>query len=93
MIYVGIAATAVIQMVFMLYNIISCIPRRHQTYLEAGQSHKCTVNALTVGIAQSAIYVAIDFYILYIPLEVVWGLQLSMRRKIGISAIFLTGLL
>ena len=34
-----------------------------------------------------------DFYVLILPISMVWHLQLSSKRKIGVIAIFLTGLL
>ncbi|MCJ1346583.1 hypothetical protein MMC31_004801, partial [Peltigera leucophlebia] len=34
-----------------------------------------------------------DFYVLVLPLPVVWKLQLPLRKKIAVSAVFMTGLL
>lgn len=93
MIYVGIAVTAVFQLGFMLYNISICTLRRGETYLKVTLSQRCLVTAVKVATGFSSINFAIDFYILYIPLQMVWGLQLSAKKKIGFSAIFLTGLL
>ena len=42
-------------------------------------------------IASSAFNVALDFWILALPLSVVWKLQLSTRRKVGLSGVFLLG--
>ena len=36
--------------------------------------------------------VVTDFYVLILPIAVVWRLQLAPRRKIGVIGIFLTGL-
>ena len=40
-------------------------------------------------ISTSAFNVALDIWILVLPLSIVWTLQLSGRRKVGLSAIFL----
>ena len=52
----------------------------------------CT-NLWIFTIIQGVLNVVTDFYILVIPIAMVLRLQLTPRRKIGISAIFLTGLL
>lgn len=52
--------------------------------------HYCT-NTNTYYLASSAFNVALDFWILVLPLSIVWTLQLRGRRKLGLSAIFLLG--
>lgn len=42
-------------------------------------------------LSTSTFNIALDFWILVLPLSIVWSLQLSGRRKIGLSAIFLLG--
>lgn len=42
-------------------------------------------------ISTSVFNVALDIWILVLPLSIVWTLQLSGRRKVGLSAIFLLG--
>lgn len=46
-------------------------------------------NAYYVSI--SALNVALDFWILVLPLPMVWSLQLSGTRKVGLNVIFLIG--
>ncbi|MCJ1262841.1 hypothetical protein MMC22_002711 [Lobaria immixta] len=46
-----------------------------------------------VNIAASIINSVCDFIILLLPQGVIWKLQMPIRRKLGISAIFLIGLL
>ncbi|KAA6414778.1 MAG: hypothetical protein FRX48_01528 [Lasallia pustulata] len=93
LVYIGITFTAVFHTASLLNNVISCTPRGGHTFLEAVANPKCTVSAITVGIVRAAINALIDFFMLYIPMPVVWTLQLPMRRKIGVCAIFMTGLL
>ena len=42
-------------------------------------------------VSTSAFNVALDFWILVLPLSIVWTLQLSARRKVGLSVVFLLG--
>ena len=44
-------------------------------------------------LATSAINVASDFSILFLPVFAVWKLKLALKRKVSIAAIFGTGLL
>ena len=46
-----------------------------------------------MGIIQGVFGLLSDVYIFILPLPSLWGLQMRLRRKLGISAIFLTGLM
>lgn len=50
----------------------------------------CTNNYKLV-IAGSVFSVVTDFLVLGIPIMRVWHLRLSVRRKIGVTSIFMTG--
>lgn len=67
-----------------------CIPRRHQSYFDAMNSHRCA-QSFRVMIIMGAVNVLSDFYLLFLPLPAVWSLNLPFRKKLAISAIFLTG--
>ena len=54
------------------------------------ERHYCISNS-AYYISTSAFNVALDVWILVLPLSIVWTLQLSGRRKVGLSAIFLLG--
>lgn len=92
MIYFGIA------MIVMFYTATTialgsvCIPSHHKSWQEAGFASKCR-DATIMGHIVGSFNVFSDFYIMLLPLPVIWKLQLPLRRKIGVSAIFLTGLL
>lgn len=49
--------------------------------------------ALTFGVVQAVFNVALDLFILILPIPAIVQLQLPMNKKIGVFAIFLTGLL
>ena len=42
---------------------------------------------------QGIFNVVSDFYLLILPIPVVWQLQMPSKRKIGVCAIFMTGIL
>lgn len=48
---------------------------------------------VAVSIVQGGFNVGTDLYILCLPIPGVWQLQAPLSEKIGISAIFLTGIL
>lgn len=48
---------------------------------------------LDMTIAMAGFSSALDFSLLIVPQKVIWNLQMSFKRKIGVSTIFLVGLL
>lgn len=89
-IYFGIAFLSTFYLACMLYHIILCTPRSGQTWYEASIAPRY-FKRIPLGVAQGAVNVASDFYILFLPMRGVWQLQLPTRTKVGISAIFLSG--
>ena len=68
------------------------IPRKGESLLGSILSPD-TAKAIPLSIAMGGFNVASDFYILFLPIPGVWQLQLPLQKKIGFSAIFMTGLL
>lgn len=92
LIYFGIPFLGLFYTACLLVEVISCTPRSGETWLEATSSKRCNTD-LTLGYVMAAFNVTSDFYLLAIPIPVVWKLQLPLRKKIGVSAVFMTGLL
>ena len=76
---------------FIAYAVLS-IPKPGQSQLESILSLD-TAKDIPLGITQGAVNVATDFWIFCLPIPVLWSLQLPPRKKIGVMAIFMTGLL
>ena len=76
---------------FIGYAILS-IPKPGQSQLAAILSVD-TAKDIPLGTTQGAVGVATDFFIFCLPIPVVWKLQLPLKKKIGVLAIFMTGLL
>lgn len=77
---------------FFLSNAIvaitGCIPR-HKSW-QRRVPGKC-VNQQAGLIVSAAINVILDICMFLLPIECIWGLQLSTKKKLAISAVFATG--
>lgn len=67
-------------------------PSRHQTW-EAHQFSRGEQLTAKFGPAQSAVGLAIDLYVLMLPIIGVSKLQMTLRRKIGVVVVFTTAIL
>lgn len=93
-VYFGITLTGLFYLSVMTALAVLCGPREGQSqasYLSAMASPRCA-HSKAVNLVGGIFNVVTDFYILILPLPAVWSLQLPTRKKIGVSAIFLTGL-
>ncbi|KAL8733438.1 MAG: hypothetical protein Q9166_002064 [cf. Caloplaca sp. 2 TL-2023] len=86
LIYFGVAFNFFFYAICLLLYIFLC-PNTPSKARTCGQSLK------NQAVATSAINVFSDFYILVIPLSAVSRLQLAPKRRLGLLAIFFTGLL
>ncbi len=67
-------------------------PRHGKNYLEVLEG-PAGAHCKTLVIVQGVVNVASDFYLLVVPLPAVWNLKLPLKKRVGILAIFGTGLL
>lgn len=91
-IYVGIIWTTLMSLTSVVVVAALCSPRRREAFNNIMVAQRCR-DLNTWSIIQSSLNVLLDFYILYLPIPVVWKLQLGKRRKIGVLGIFMTGLM
>ncbi len=68
------------------------MPRKGETLFQVFYSPRVPYG-VTLAVVQGAVNVWSDLYILRLPIPGVWQLQLPLGKKIGVSAMFLTGLL
>ena len=52
---------------------------------------RCRIT-VRVSIAHGWFGLLSDLYIFFLPLPVLWGLQMPLKKKLGVAAVFLTGL-
>ncbi|KAF6236025.1 hypothetical protein HO173_005653 [Letharia columbiana] len=70
--------------------IFACVPRAQLS--NPMLSGTCVTTMDPYILATSAINIASDFSILFLPVFAVWKLQIALKRKMTISAVFGTGL-
>lgn len=71
-------------------EILACSPMDKAWNILITNGH--CINMLAIDIASAAFNSLSDCLILILPHRVIWKLQVSFKRKLGISTIFLTGL-
>lgn len=76
----------------MIWILIACTPRRGGNYLESFASPQCS-KMIDMSLSVGIFGVVSDLYLLIIPIPAVLPLQLPTRQKVGVLAVFLTGLL
>ena len=73
-----------------LVTLLSCIPIHKQWHpLEKGHC----ISLVTFTVDSGYINIITDFIILFLPLPMVWNLQLKPELKLGLLGVFATGLL
>lgn len=89
--YLAIWSTSIFHLITAFIMIFPCNPREKFWNMLITDGHCLDVDV--VNIASSVINCVCDFVILLLPQGIIWKLQMPFRRKLGISAIFLVGLL
>lgn len=92
LIYFGMVFVVLFYTSSLLVEAINCTPRQEKTWNETSLSKRCGRD-LILGYFMAALNVVSDFYLLAIQFPVVWKLQMPLRRKVGVCAMFMTGLL
>lgn len=75
---------------FMISFICACIPR--EKIWNPSLPGRCIDNSASL-LASSAINMVSDITILFLPLTTLWKLQLPLKSKFGVFAIFSIGIL
>lgn len=86
---VSIALIVVLATTLLLLQVLQCIPLDAIWTFQI-ESSRC----LDIPLLQFVTTVAnaiTDLYILLLPLPILWRLQLPLRKKIGVTAIFTSG--
>ena len=91
LIYFGICITFVFYTATTVAGGVLCIPRSEESWAEVAFT-RCQKNVIT-GFYLGIFNVVSDLYILILPIPVIWQLQMPTRKKIGVCAIFMTGIL
>lgn len=92
LIYFGIVTTFAYYTATTVTFGVLCIPRPGESWMESDFSPSCR-KSIVMTYIQGVFNVVSDFYLLLLPVPVVWNLQMPLRKKIGVLTIFMTGLL
>ena len=91
-VWVGLISTAIFYAASFIVFFVLCGPSGGKDWLEASQTQRCQRSDI-FGVIQGAFNVLSDFGLLLLPLPAVWALKLSVSKRLGVCAIFMTGLL
>lgn len=91
-IYFGIGVIFIVYTVTASIFVGLCVPRKGESWALALLSSRCRVT-IVMAYVQGIFNIVSDFYVLVLPLPVLWKLQLPLRKKVGVSAVFMTGFL
>lgn len=89
--YFVIWSNLIFYIISTFFEIFACKPR--EMYWNPLITNGHCFNISAINISSATINCISDFVILLLPQGVIWRLQMPLRRKLGISAIFLTGFL
>jgi hypothetical protein len=88
--WVGIVAAFLIYVHTFPLVAVLCAPRSGDSYLSTATFNRCSL-ALPDAIVQGVGNVLLDLYALLLPQPIVWNLKLSMKKKLGVAALFAVG--
>lgn len=91
-IYLGITINGGFYLASIVAILVLCVPRRGESWTSITYATRCT-RAEVMGDVQGIFGLVSDLYIFILPLPVLYNLQMSLRKKLGITAVFLTGLM
>lgn len=80
-------------LVFALVGLLQCRPMSFFWTRWDGQHQGHCINVNAVGWANAGISIALDFWMLALPLSQLQGLQLHWKKKIGVALMFFVGTL
>ncbi|KFG84787.1 hypothetical protein MANI_027211 [Metarhizium anisopliae] len=70
---------------------LSCVPHEY-LWNRTIMGGYCRVNTAHLAIATACLAFAIDTIVLFIPQRIIWTLNTSQRRKLGVSIVFTLGM-
>ena len=91
-VYVGIIWATLTSLTAVVVAGAMCAPRSGEAFDSLTLITRCSHDTIWAAV-QGAFNAALDFYIFYLPIPVVWKLQLKTHRKIGVLSTFMTGLM
>ena len=91
--YAGAVITGLFYLATMVALLVLCAPTEGHSqlaYWSALDSPRCLQTRSLVTVL-GVVSIVSDLYLIILPLPAVWSLQLPLRRKLAVSAMFFTG--
>ena len=92
LVWIGLLITGLFYFAALLVFSVSCAPRNGENYLLSFANPRCGTRTITFSLVMTSFSIASDFYLFILPIPAVLGLQMRTGKKLGILAIFMTGL-
>lgn len=93
-IWLGIIVITAFYTACNVLTLVFCIPRSGEGgWGSTKNNERCGTQYLKVTTGQGVFSAATDFYVLFIPINTVMGLKLSLKKRAGVASVFLGGLL
>ena len=91
-IYIGIIFTSLFYLATGVTNLVLCVPWRNESWTSTPYVERC-YRAEVMGDIQGVFGLVSDLYIFVLPLPILYTLHMSFKKKIAVTAVFLTGLM
>ena len=91
-VYFGISIVCLFYLATFIVQLVFCIPRHHESWTSTTYVKRCS-RGEGLGDVHGVFGLASDIYIFILPLPVLYRLKMSLKKKIGVTAVFLTGLM
>jgi hypothetical protein len=88
--YIGMVGAFVIYMHTVPVVAALCYPQSGYSFHDTHTFERCS-RAKPDAIAQGAGNIFLDLYALLLPLPIIWGLRLPLKKRIGLMVVFTTG--
>ena len=91
-IYSEMSITSCFYLATFIVQLVLCVPRRHENWTSLMYLERCS-RGNRLGNVHGVFGLVSDLYIFLLPFPILYRLQMSFKKKIGVTAAFLTGLM
>lgn len=91
LIFFGMSCAVAIMITGIIAAGAFCAPRHEESFGSWSVISRCKHQEVW-GVTQGALNVALDLLILCLPVPTIWNLKMSLKKKVGVLSIFMTGL-
>ena len=91
-IYFGLGFAFCLYWINIPINSVYCALGPGESWSDLSLGVKCRKSVI-LGLVQGSLNVVLDLFILALPIPIVIALQMSKKRRIGVLAVFMTGIL